>query len=76
MLGMKPCVGSEMYTAKTTSIVVEDTLRLIAERQPEAMHIHMDRNTTDASEATSEWWIAFCGCACANLPCAVSAQVL
>ncbi|PNW78119.1 hypothetical protein CHLRE_10g465000v5 [Chlamydomonas reinhardtii] len=52
MLGMKPCVGSEMYTAKTTSIVVEDTLRLIAERQPEAMHIHMDRNTTDASEAT------------------------
>eukprot|EP00198_Chlamydomonas_reinhardtii_P009022 XP_001698359.1 predicted protein [Chlamydomonas reinhardtii] len=49
---MKPCVGSEMYTAKTTSVVVEDTLRLIAGHLPDLMHIHMDRNTTDASEAT------------------------
>ncbi|PNW77867.1 hypothetical protein CHLRE_10g455000v5 [Chlamydomonas reinhardtii] len=52
VLGMKPCVGSEMYTAKTTSVVVEDTLRLIAGHLPDLMHIHMDRNTTDASEAT------------------------
>ncbi|KAG2439713.1 hypothetical protein HYH02_010592 [Chlamydomonas schloesseri] len=52
VMDLEPFVGSEAYTARSTCIVVEDTLRLIVKHLPGQMRIHMDRNTADASGAT------------------------
>ncbi|KAG2422912.1 hypothetical protein HXX76_015664 [Chlamydomonas incerta] len=52
VMDLEPIVGSEMYTARSTGIVVEDTLRLFAKHLPGLMRIHMDRNVADTSGAT------------------------